>query len=116
MADSLTLLDEALRIGERELEALKSGDMDVADEAAVERGRLISKAWDVRTVDIEDELRVKLLQMQKMQVQLTEELKKLHSSLRSQLLASKKKSSGFKGYYKAAGVSRTATVCLNKQG
>lgn len=117
MANSLTLLDEALRIGERELEALKNGDMDVADEAAVERERLISEAWAIRTGDIEGELRKKLLKMQNVQLLLTDELKKLHASLKSQLIASKKKSSGYRGYQKSV-TSPGASIsnCLDRQG
>lgn len=117
MANSLTLLDEALRIGEQELEALKNGDMDVADEAAVERERLISEAWAIRTGDIENELRQKLLKMQHVQLLLTDELKKLHASLKSQLLASKKKSSVYRGYQKSV-VFPGASVsnCLDRQG
>ncbi|MCG8530885.1 MAG: hypothetical protein MI749_09495 [Desulfovibrionales bacterium] len=116
MANSLTLLDEALRIGGRELEALRSGDMDVAEEAAEERGRLIAEALEHRTGDIEGELRTKLVQMQGVQVQLTDELKKLHSSLKSQLLATRQKSARCKGYQQAFSGQRVSTVCLDKQG
>ncbi|OBQ52408.1 hypothetical protein [Halodesulfovibrio spirochaetisodalis] len=117
MANSLTLLDEALRIGEQELEALKNGDMDVADEAAVERERLISEAWALRTGDIESELRQKLLKMQNVQLLLTDELKKLHASLKSQLLASKQKSSGYNGYQKSVTIPEASiSHYVDKQG
>ena len=116
MANSLTLLDKALRIGEKELEALKQGDMDVAGEAATEREHLISEAWEFRSGVDRDELQQKLITMQSVQAQLTDELKQLHASLKSQLVESKKKSAGYRGYSQASGGASMTSMCLSKQG
>ncbi len=98
MADSLSLLDQALFLGEQELRSLTEGDVDAAGESANRRGVLMSMAWDKRNGVAPDVLRDKLLQLQSMQGLLTDEARKLHASLKQELQKTKKHSVRLQGY------------------
>ncbi len=116
MADSLSLLDQALFLGEQELQALAMGDVDTADENASRRGNLIAMAWDKREGVELDALRGKLLKLQNLQGLLTEEARKLHASLKSELQKTKKHSVRLQGYRQAVRVKPTHSQYVSKQG
>ncbi|MFV0422708.1 hypothetical protein [Oleidesulfovibrio sp.] len=116
MVDSLALLDQALTLGEGELNALAEGDVDTADTSAQERGRLIALAWEKRDSVREDELREKLLQLQTLQGRLTSEARKLHQSLREELQRSRKESTRLSGYRRAVSVRPLQSHYISKHG
>lgn len=100
--DSLALLDEALSLGERELGALAAGDVDAADLTAAERERLLYQAWEQRAPETLDALRDRLVRLQCLQGKLTEEARRLHTQLRSQLQDNKREVRRLRGYGRAA--------------
>jgi hypothetical protein len=116
MADSLTLLDQALFLGEQELQALAVGDVDTADENATRRGNLITMAWDKREGVALDALQCKLLKLQSLQGLLTEEARKLHASLKSELQKTKKHSARLQGYRQGARIMPSHSQFVSKQG
>lgn len=89
MADSLTLLDQALDIGQEELEHLRQGQDSEADKAAHRRGELIELAWERRDGSDTETLLEKLEQLRNLQGALTTEAKKLHEILRQDLAKAK---------------------------
>jgi hypothetical protein len=98
MADSLSLLDEALDIGREELEHLRRGRDDEAGKAARRRGELMELAWERRDeVDV-DNLLQKLEQLRELQGSLTEEARKLHEILRRDLAQAKKENRRISAY------------------
>ena len=116
MADSLTLLDQALFLGEQELAALSSGDVDTADLNFRERGRLLDEAWERREGVALDVLHEKLLKMQNLQGRLAEEARRLHSGIKDELQRSRKHSTRLKGYRKAVTVTPLHSHFVSKQG
>ncbi len=116
MADSLSLLDQALSLGEQELHALAAGDVDFADENAQRRSGLISMAWEKREGVALDDLQDKLLKLQSLQGLLTEEARKLHASLKSELQKTKKHSARLQGYRQAVRGNGLHSQFVSKQG
>jgi len=116
MADSLSLLDQALFLGEQELVALASGDVDTADLNSRERGRLMDEAWERREGVALDTLQEKLLKMQSLQGRLTDEARRLHANIKSELQRSRKHSTRLKGYRKAVKVTPLHSRFVSKQG
>ncbi len=114
MADSLALLDQALMLGENELNALACGDVDAADDSAQERGKLLTRAWEQRESVQEDDLRQKLLQLQTLQGRLTSEARKLHQSLREELQRSRKESTRLAGYKRAISINPLHSQYVSK--
>ena len=101
MPDSLSLLDMALQLGERELGALAAGDVDAADSASRERAELVEMAWSRRDPAALNDLRDKLLRLQCLQGRLTEEARRLHDNIRSQLQQTRRESQRLTGYRQA---------------
>lgn len=102
MSDSLSLIDEALSLGERELGALTAGDVDLAERNAAERERLLQLAWSNRTPECLNALHDRLLQLQCLQGRLTEEAVRLHAQLRAQLQDSRREGTRLRGYGRGA--------------
>lgn len=105
MADSLSLLDMALQLGERELGALTMGDVDAAESASRERAELVEMAWNRRDTEAPEalhDLRSKLLRLQCLQGRLTEEARRLHDNIRSQLQQSRRETQRLDGYGRGA--------------
>lgn len=101
MADSLSLLDMALQLGERELGALAAGDVDAAESSSRERAELVEMAWSRRDPAALDDLRDKLQRLQCLQGRLTEEARRLHDNIRTQLQHSRRESQRLCGYRQA---------------
>lgn len=116
MSNTLSLLDQALILGEQELSALALGDVDTAHESASERGKLIERAWNNREGVALDSLREKLLQLQSMQGKLTDEAKRLHSSIKAELQKTKKHANRLSGYKQAVRVTPLHSHFVSKQG
>lgn len=101
MPDSLSLLDMALQLGERELGALAAGDVEAAESASRERAELVEMAWSRRDPSALNDLRDKLQRLQCLQGRLTEEARRLHENIRSQLQQSRRESQRLSGYRQA---------------
>lgn len=110
MNNTQSLLDEALRLGDLELQMLAHGDVEQAEQTALQRNELLDKALHGKQASaLQDAashelatLRDKLEQLMTMQGQLTSEAKKLHSDIRSELFRTRQESTRYAGYGKAA--------------
>jgi hypothetical protein len=99
MSDTLLYLDQALDVGMRELECLVSGEVEEAERLAAERGRLIGLLTEHNPrPEVVDFLREKLLKLQSLQGQLTNEAKKLHAKLKEDLKRTKLENKRLCGY------------------
>lgn len=117
MSGCIELFDQAIEIGERELELLAEGDVDGAQELAGERDKVLTKAC-VNYADVDkDQVLDRLRHIQRLQQSITAEAMRLHEEIRSQLGDTKKESQRMKGY--GGAVRPTPLVpnkFLNKQG
>jgi hypothetical protein len=98
MSNSMTFIDMALEVGERELASLLAGDIEEAERLAFDRGKLMEEAWQMRETSKVNQLRDKLLRLQSLQGQLTSEAKRLHDTLRQDLKKAKKENERLSGY------------------
>ncbi|THB71887.1 MAG: hypothetical protein D6E12_00490 [Desulfovibrio sp.] len=116
MADTLTLLDEALDLGNQELELLASGMVEEAGEKARERSVLMAEAWDRRDPDKLLELRDKLIRLKTLQGRLTNEAKELHETVRQDLARAKQEGARLAGYGKSVKKVTGYSSFVSKQG
>lgn len=117
MPNASVLLDKALDMGQEELGALASGDIDSAEQLAHGRGSLIDDALKFRETIRMDELLNKLKELQRLQGRITTEARKLQSSLREDLNNIKQQNrriSGYGGSVRGGQVNRN--VYINKCG
>lgn len=103
MSVGIGLLDKALGLGYLELEALSAGDVDKAAELSNQREEAISMAWQQQGPVIPREYGVKLLELQHLQMQLTQEAKNLRQQLATALNKSQKEGRRLAGYRKVVG-------------
>ena len=96
------LLDEALQVGARELDALRAGDVDLASELCERRADLMERGWARRENDC-GELRSRLLALRDLQELLFEEGRALKRQIRDQLNQSKEQMRRMRGYGQAVG-------------
>ncbi|AGW12733.1 hypothetical protein [Megalodesulfovibrio gigas] len=110
MNTPITLLDKALALAEEEMTLLQGGDVDGAHLHAAQRIALTEQAWTLRTqaapADPTDPARLtmlqeKLLQLQAMQHRLTAEARRLHASIKAELLRSRKEGARHAAYGRA---------------
>lgn len=97
MSSSIRLLDEALRIGTQELDALCAGDVDLADQCFEERVALTEEALRLRDAAAEV-LRGRMETLQELQNALYAEAKKLKAEVQGSLVESKKQTQRMRGY------------------
>lgn len=116
--ETQAMLEEALRLGDLELQLLQAGEVDEAGAKAQQRGDLIKKA-------LKDEhgnnagvelplLQDKLEQLMSLQGRLTTEARKLHESVRSELLRTKQEGVRHAGYGQTT--RRNRAFSLHKRG
>ncbi len=115
MSDTLTYLDQALEKGERELACLQAGEVEEAEKLAFDRGRLMEEAWRMRDVETAGLLKEKLLRLQQLQGQLTSEAKRLHETLREDLLKAKQETRRFSGYKGSVKPTPIASKFIDKR-
>jgi len=96
------LLDEALQVGARELDALRAGDVDLASELCDRRADLMERGLARRENDC-GELRSRLLALRDLQELLFEEGRALKRQIRDQLNQSKEQMRRMRGYGQAVG-------------
>ena len=94
MNQGVCLLDEALNLARLEMAALEDGAYDRAVELAERRGEEDSQA---------DQYRTPLIELARVQDQLTELATRAHSEIRSQLQRSRLESRRMRGYHRAVG-------------
>lgn len=95
--EATLLLDEALRIGAKELDALKVEDVDQATILCEKRSKLIEAGWAKRREDGE-ELCSRLLALRSLQESLIEEGRNLKQKIQDRLNSSKKQKCRMHGY------------------
>ncbi|WP_027721028.1 hypothetical protein [Maridesulfovibrio zosterae] len=117
MAETISLLDQALEIGYEELRFLAAGEVADAFEAAERRSFLTTQALEIKESVSLDQILEKLNRLKNLQGQLTCEAKKLHESLRQDITRVKKENVRFKGYGRAArGTPLIQNRYINKVG
>lgn len=102
MSKSLALYDEALHIGQLELNALKAEEVEKADEYCNQRAQLLENAWNIHDAENE-QIRSKLLAIKTLQEELIQEGTKLKKDIQQQLSTSKKQQKVLKGYKLSVG-------------
>ncbi|GAB7079440.1 hypothetical protein [Megalodesulfovibrio paquesii] len=104
------LLDKALALAEEEMVMLREGDVDAAQRNASERIALTEQAWTLGMDDSRPEridparlvqLQQKLLQLQSIQGRLTTEARRLHATIKEDLLRSRQEGARHAAYGKA---------------
>ena len=103
MNQGVCLLDEALNLARLEMAALEDGAYDKAVELAERRGEVTSMAWHMLEDSQADQYRAHLMELARMQEQLTELATKAHSEIRSQLQRSRLEGRRMRGYHQAVG-------------
>lgn len=122
MADSLTLLDEAIALGKSEMESLAGGEdatdeaMVALEEAAARRARLVEQAWSLRDEAQLEALGAKLRELERLQGQLTGQARKLHGDIKARLMASRRESTRISGYAKTVKKAPVVSRFMSKQG
>lgn len=120
MGESARLIDQALEVGAQELNSLLAGDIDMVEKLSNERGQLMGRAFDSPVDSTNqggmDALRDKLLQLQSLQGRLTEEARRLHESVRKQLVKTKREETRHAGYGKASKAAPMYRISMSKRG
>lgn len=105
MHPCIELLEQALNIGEIELECLAAGQVEEVEELSEKRFSLLDEAWECQSPDCLDEFREKFLQMQALQSRLSEEAVHLHAILRDELNKSRRENTRQHGYQQTSDTS-----------
>lgn len=116
MADSLTLLDEALALGDRELQLLAAGQYEEVERIAQDRSRLVVEAVEGGSPLDLTLFHDKLLQLSALQGRLTDEAKRLHESVRLELQRTKKEGERISGYKRGRKVKSLISTQMHKRG
>ena len=104
------MLDEALDIGRRELACLSEGDVAEAQKLFMDRDRILNDALRGLSDGNRRELADKLVEMSKLQNELSGRAKELHANLRQDLTKLKRETKRISGYSFGSGnMPRLAT-------
>lgn len=112
MHPCLELLEQALSIGELELEYLAAGQVDGVEELSAQRFNLLDEAWECQSPDCLDEFREKFIQMQALQSRLSQEAVHLHGLLRNELNKSRQENTRQHGYQQTSSLDMRNQVPL----
>jgi len=103
MAARSQMLDQALSIGRKELGFLAEGDVFEAEKLSKDRERILDEAMaDLDRGNLEI-LADKLVEMKSLHDEITDEARKLHSSLKKDLAGIKQQNKRIAGYSFGAG-------------
>lgn len=102
MTSALSRLDEALHVGELELDRLQAGEVFEAEKLSQDRGRLLSEALAQRDGVSLEELMDKLAQLKRLQGRISSEALRLKEVLREDLKQAKQQNRRLAGYGGAA--------------
>jgi hypothetical protein len=114
MAGKNTIFQQALDLGERELECLRGKDVTEADSLARERKALLERL--VASGSEDGELRYKLEQLQHQQAHLTKEAQELRELLKKEILRVQGQGKRYGGYRNAANVTPISSRFVDKKG
>lgn len=103
MSHALALLDDALDLARREKSALEDGAYDEAIELAQQRGHLADMAWNALELTESPAYRSRLLELSKIQAQLTQLATKARDAIRQSLNRSRQEKKRIRGYHMAIG-------------
>ena len=97
------MIDQALSLGRRELGCLAEGDVYEAEKLSKDRERILDEA--IGDLDRENlkELADKLVEMKSLHDEISDEAKRLRTSLRENLVSMKKQNRRIAGYSFGAG-------------
>ena len=98
MHPCIKLLEQALNIGEQELQYLAAGQFDEVEALSEKRFSLMDQAWERQSPDCLDEFKEKFIQMQELQGRLSREAVHLHSLLRDELNKNRRENTRQHGY------------------
>jgi len=116
MSDCLSLLDQALDMGQQELESLAAGREKESLETAAERCRLIEQAFEAREKADVDVFLGKLKQIKNMQGRLITEARRLHEALAKNLAHAKQENKRLTGYKNSRSPAPAYSRFVSKQG
>jgi len=98
MAARRHMLDEALSIGRKELGFLAEGDVFEAERLSKDRERILDEAIaDLDRANLE-KLADKLVEMKSLHDEITDEARKLHASLKRDLMGMRQQNKRIAGY------------------
>ena len=103
MSQGVCLLDEALNLARQEMAALEDGAYDKAVELAERRGEVTSMAWHMLDDNQAAEYRTHLVELARVQDQLTELATRAQNDIRTKLQRSRLESRRLRGYHRAVG-------------
>lgn len=112
MHPCIKLLEQALSIGEQELQYLAAGQFDEVEALSEKRFTLLDQAWERQSPDCLDEFKEKFIQMQELQGRLSREAVHLHSLLRDELNKSRQESTRRHGYQQASSQDLSSQIPL----
>jgi hypothetical protein len=116
MEPAASNIDEALDLGQMELNMLADGNVEQAEALAADRGRLLDMAWHGRGRVSEEQFLKKMEQMKIMHAQIDSEARRLHKMLKDDLLRTRRKGQGFAGYRSAVASPMPGAKFLSMQG
>jgi len=107
MNKALLLLDQALELGRRELEHLRAGEVEKAEELAFSRGNITDEALADGCLSQPpcatlDSLVSKLMELKDLQANIIDEAKRLQSDIGAEIRRTNQETKRHTGYGKAA--------------
>lgn len=115
MRSHLSLLDEALKLGEQELVALDQDELETVENLAARRQELLARAMG-HTGDNPDHLVEKLTQLKSIQGRLSLRTKRLHAQVKRDLQRVREECRRMSGYKDAARVMPMTNRFISKVG
>lgn len=116
MRPHLSLLDEALKLGEQELVALDQDELESVEKLASRRQDLLAKAMGQNTNEDADQLVEKLAQLKAIQGRLSLRTKKLHAQVKRDLQRVREECRRMTGYKDASRVMPMTNRFISKVG
>jgi septal ring factor EnvC (AmiA/AmiB activator) len=116
MENSLSMLDSALEISEKELNFLLEEDYDQAQELATQRQALIEKALKPPLNETSSEVARRLSRLRDIQGKLNREAKDIHSRLKDDLVRIRGEKKRLNGYGSSSKVLPFVNHFVSKQG
>jgi len=112
------MLDEALTIGRRELGCLADGDVYEAERLSKDRERILDEAIGGLDREHLSELADKLVEVKSLHDEISEEARRLRTTLRNDLVSLKQQNRRISGYSMGAGnlPSRARQRFVHKKG
>lgn len=101
MCRGIALLDEALELARQERAALENANYEEAIELAGRRGELTGMAWSLLVREATDEYRSRLLELARLQEQLSDIAARARNDVRQGLSHARQEQRRIRGYHQA---------------